>query len=125
MPRPAQGHPVLVQAGSSPTERDYAARYAEAIFTAQHTFGEAVAFYLHDVVSSQGRILTPTRFTAGAGSESTGRGARLRHSVDRMRVSAGSTCRTPGRCPCCRRPRHDARGRRHRVPSRCRLRSRR
>jgi FMN-dependent oxidoreductase (nitrilotriacetate monooxygenase family) len=45
VPRPPQGNPVLVQAGSSATGRNYAARYAEAVFTAQPTFEEAVAFY--------------------------------------------------------------------------------
>jgi FMN-dependent oxidoreductase (nitrilotriacetate monooxygenase family) len=35
VPRGPQGRPVLVQAGSSETGRDFAARHAEAIFTAQ------------------------------------------------------------------------------------------
>ncbi len=35
IPRPPQGWPVLVQAGSSDTGRRFAARYAEAVFTAQ------------------------------------------------------------------------------------------
>jgi N-acetyl-S-(2-succino)cysteine monooxygenase len=43
--RPPQGHPLLVQAGSSEAGRDYAARYAEAVFTAQQTLAEAQAFY--------------------------------------------------------------------------------
>jgi FMN-dependent oxidoreductase (nitrilotriacetate monooxygenase family) len=44
-PRPVQGYPLLVQAGSSETGKDYAARYAEAVFTAQQTFAEGKAFY--------------------------------------------------------------------------------
>jgi len=44
-PRPVQGHPLLVQAGSSETGKEYAARYAEAVFTAQQTFEEGKAFY--------------------------------------------------------------------------------
>jgi N-acetyl-S-(2-succino)cysteine monooxygenase len=44
-PRPVQGHPLLVQAGSSETGKEYAARYAEAVFTAQQTFDEGKAFY--------------------------------------------------------------------------------
>jgi N-acetyl-S-(2-succino)cysteine monooxygenase len=44
-PRPIQGYPLLVQAGSSETGKDYAARYAEAVFTAQQTFVEGKAFY--------------------------------------------------------------------------------
>jgi FMN-dependent oxidoreductase (nitrilotriacetate monooxygenase family) len=44
-PRPVQGYPLLVQAGSSETGKDYAAHYAEAVFTAQQTFEEGKAFY--------------------------------------------------------------------------------
>ena len=43
--RPPQGHPLLVQAGSSEDGREFAARYAEAVFTAQQTLGDATAFY--------------------------------------------------------------------------------
>jgi FMN-dependent oxidoreductase (nitrilotriacetate monooxygenase family) len=45
VPRSPQGHPLLVQAGSSEDGKDFAARYAEAVFTAQQTLAEAVAFY--------------------------------------------------------------------------------
>jgi FMN-dependent oxidoreductase (nitrilotriacetate monooxygenase family) len=45
LPRSPQGHPLLVQAGSSADGRDFAARYAEAVFTAQTTLAEARAFY--------------------------------------------------------------------------------
>jgi FMN-dependent oxidoreductase (nitrilotriacetate monooxygenase family) len=45
IPRPVQGHPLLVQAGSSETGREYAARFAEAVFTAQQTLAEGQAFY--------------------------------------------------------------------------------
>lgn len=44
-PRSPQGHPLLVQAGSSETGKDFAARYAEAIFTAQRSLDEGKAFY--------------------------------------------------------------------------------
>ncbi|MFI0372105.1 LLM class flavin-dependent oxidoreductase [Actinomadura sp. 1N219] len=43
--RSPQGHPLLVQAGSSEHGRDFAARHAEAIFTAQQTLAGAQAFY--------------------------------------------------------------------------------
>ncbi|MEK6418391.1 MAG: LLM class flavin-dependent oxidoreductase [Burkholderia gladioli] len=43
--RPPQGHPVLVQAGSSEAGRELAARCAELIFTAQHRLDDAQAFY--------------------------------------------------------------------------------
>jgi FMN-dependent oxidoreductase (nitrilotriacetate monooxygenase family) len=45
LPRSPQGHPVLVQAGSSEDGKDFAARYAEAVFTAQQTLAEGQAFY--------------------------------------------------------------------------------
>ncbi|GIF09238.1 LLM class flavin-dependent oxidoreductase [Actinoplanes siamensis] len=45
VPRSAQGHPVLVQAGSSENGRDFAARYAEAVFTAHQTLADAQEFY--------------------------------------------------------------------------------
>ncbi|MBN3724552.1 LLM class flavin-dependent oxidoreductase [Burkholderia sp. Ac-20379] len=43
--RAPQGHPVVVQAGSSEAGRRLAARTAEVIFTAQQTLDDAVAFY--------------------------------------------------------------------------------
>jgi FMN-dependent oxidoreductase (nitrilotriacetate monooxygenase family) len=45
IPRPPQGHPVVVQAGSSEPGKELAARTAEAIFTAQQTLEGSVAFY--------------------------------------------------------------------------------
>lgn len=44
-PRGPQGRPVLVQAGSSDTGKAFAARHAEAIFTAHLEFETAQAFY--------------------------------------------------------------------------------
>jgi FMN-dependent oxidoreductase (nitrilotriacetate monooxygenase family) len=43
--RPPQGRPVYVQAGSSEDGRAFAARYAEAIFTAHQTIESAKEFY--------------------------------------------------------------------------------
>jgi N-acetyl-S-(2-succino)cysteine monooxygenase len=45
VPRPPQGQPVRVQAGSSDRGRDFAARHAEAVFTAQLTIDGAREFY--------------------------------------------------------------------------------
>lgn len=45
VPRPPQGRPVLVQAGSSPAGIAQAAEHAEAVFTAQQTLADAQAFY--------------------------------------------------------------------------------
>ncbi|WP_242495002.1 NtaA/DmoA family FMN-dependent monooxygenase [Nocardioides zhouii] len=44
-PRSPQGRPVYVQAGSSEDGRAFAARWAEAIFTAHQTLGSAQEFY--------------------------------------------------------------------------------
>ena len=45
VPRTPQGYPVLVQAGSSPSGRTFAGRWAEAVFTAQRTLEEGQEFY--------------------------------------------------------------------------------
>ncbi|TNJ57726.1 LLM class flavin-dependent oxidoreductase [Paenibacillus hemerocallicola] len=45
IPRPPQGYPVLVQAGSSESGRELAAKTAEVIFTAQQSLEEAREFY--------------------------------------------------------------------------------
>ena len=57
VPRCPQGRPVLVQAGSSETGRDFAARHGEAIFTAQLEKATAQEFYsdLKSRVAAQGR----------------------------------------------------------------------
>lgn len=43
--RSPQGHPVVVQAGSSEPGKELAARSGEVVFTAQQTLADAVAFY--------------------------------------------------------------------------------
>ncbi len=45
IPRSPQGHPVIMQAGSSDRGRDFAARWAEAVFTIQRGQDEMRAFY--------------------------------------------------------------------------------
>jgi FMN-dependent oxidoreductase (nitrilotriacetate monooxygenase family) len=57
MPRSPQGRPVFVQAGSSETGRRFAARYAEAVFTAQMEKATARDFYadLKRLVAEAGR----------------------------------------------------------------------
>ncbi|MFI8447726.1 LLM class flavin-dependent oxidoreductase [Streptomyces erythrochromogenes] len=45
VPRSPQGHPLLVQAGSSESGKEFAAQYAEAVFTAQQTLADGQAFY--------------------------------------------------------------------------------
>ena len=57
VPRSPQGHPVLVQAGASHDGKEFAARTAEAVFTAQQTLADAQAFYgdLKERVARVGR----------------------------------------------------------------------
>ena len=45
IPRSPQAYPLLVQAGSSEDGKNFAARYAEAVFTAQQTLQDGAAFY--------------------------------------------------------------------------------
>jgi FMN-dependent oxidoreductase (nitrilotriacetate monooxygenase family) len=57
LPRCPQGRPVFVQAGSSETGKRFAARHAEAVFTAQMEKATAQAFYteLKSLVAAEGR----------------------------------------------------------------------
>jgi len=57
MPRSPQGRPVFVQAGSSDTGKKFAARHAEAVFTAHLEKATARAFYadLKGLVEAEGR----------------------------------------------------------------------
>jgi FMN-dependent oxidoreductase (nitrilotriacetate monooxygenase family) len=57
MPRCPQGRPVLVQAGSSDTGRRFAARHADAVFTAHMAKATAQEFYadLKNLAAAEGR----------------------------------------------------------------------
>src|SRR5579883_1316053 len=57
MPRSPQGRPVFVQAGSSDTGKKFAARHAEAVFTAHLEKAAARVFYadLKELVAGEGR----------------------------------------------------------------------
>ncbi|WP_213816101.1 LLM class flavin-dependent oxidoreductase [Glaciihabitans sp. dw_435] len=65
--RTPQGHPVMVQAGSSGYGKALGAKYAEVIFTAQSELREAMAFYqeMHDLVTAAGRDHTQLRILPG------------------------------------------------------------
>ena len=73
-PRSPQGHPVLVQAGSSDAGMDLAARYAELVFTRQPTIAEAIAFRgaLRERAAAHGRspehlhVLPALMYTLGS-----------------------------------------------------------
>jgi FMN-dependent oxidoreductase (nitrilotriacetate monooxygenase family) len=58
LPRCPQGRPVLVQAGSSDTGRRFAARHADAVFTAHMAKSTAQEFYadLKAAVAAEGRV---------------------------------------------------------------------
>ncbi|WP_034518824.1 LLM class flavin-dependent oxidoreductase [Actinomadura rifamycini] len=57
MPRSPQGRPALVQAGSSPTGMNLAARYADMVFTTQFDIGDSKAFVdrMRELVAANGR----------------------------------------------------------------------
>jgi alkanesulfonate monooxygenase SsuD/methylene tetrahydromethanopterin reductase-like flavin-dependent oxidoreductase (luciferase family) len=67
MPRSPQGRPVFVQAGSSDTGRRFAARHAEAVFTAQMEQATAKAFYadLKALVKAEGRPVDQAQILPG------------------------------------------------------------
>jgi FMN-dependent oxidoreductase (nitrilotriacetate monooxygenase family) len=58
VPRSPQGYPLLVQAGSSEDGKAFAARFAEAVFTAQRTLQEGQDFYgdLKQRAAALGRV---------------------------------------------------------------------
>ena len=77
VPRCPQGRPVLVQAGSSEVGREFAARHAEAVFTAHLEMATAVDFYkdLKSRAKAQGRdpdgvVILPGFSPIIAGTES-------------------------------------------------------
>ncbi|WP_020620013.1 LLM class flavin-dependent oxidoreductase [Paenibacillus daejeonensis] len=57
VPRPPQGYPVLIQAGSSEPGMDFAAHAGEVVFTAQQSLATAQSFYsrLHERLAAGGR----------------------------------------------------------------------
>lgn len=73
IPRSPQGHPVLMQAGSSDRGRDFAARWAELVFVAQATKSDMLAFCqdLRSRMDRRGRrpdackVLVETRVIVG------------------------------------------------------------
>jgi alkanesulfonate monooxygenase SsuD/methylene tetrahydromethanopterin reductase-like flavin-dependent oxidoreductase (luciferase family) len=55
IPRCPQGRPVLMQAGSSPRGRDFAARRAEAILCSSGSKKDAIEFYT-DIQGANGSV---------------------------------------------------------------------
>jgi FMN-dependent oxidoreductase (nitrilotriacetate monooxygenase family) len=90
--RPPQGHPVLFQAGSSETGKDFAARHGEVLFTAQPDLPAAQAFYrdIKDRVAAAGRdpahvLAWPVLSPLVADTEAGARGPARRATARRRR----------------------------------------
>jgi FMN-dependent oxidoreductase (nitrilotriacetate monooxygenase family) len=89
MPRCPQGRPVLVQAGSSDTGRRFAARHAEAVFTAHMAKATAQEFYgdLKRLAAAEGRdpahVLILPGLSAMIGSTEA-EAQRLAHEVNEL-----------------------------------------
>lgn len=80
-PATVQNPPVLVQAGSSPDGRDFAARYADLVFTAQHTLEQAKAFRAEMRERAQAHSRAPDAIRIVPGIS-----AVLHHSDDEARA---------------------------------------
>ncbi|MEU4769657.1 LLM class flavin-dependent oxidoreductase [Actinosynnema sp. NPDC023794] len=87
--RSPQGHPLLVQAGSSEDGRAFASAWAEAVFTAHQTHGDATAFYadLKRRARARGRDADGVKVLPGivpvlGGTEAEARG--LADELDRL-----------------------------------------
>ncbi len=67
LPRSPQGRPVFVQAGSSDTGKRFAARHAEAVFTAHLEKVTAKAFYedLKGLIAAEGRDPSQVQILSG------------------------------------------------------------
>jgi FMN-dependent oxidoreductase (nitrilotriacetate monooxygenase family) len=94
--RSPQGRPVLFQAGSLPTGREFAARHAEVIFTGQGTRARAQEFYrqIGDEARGQGRstapLITPSlRFIVGSTEGEVGRIERSAYEYFSSEYQAG------------------------------------
>lgn len=94
--RSVQGQPVIFQAGSSPTGREFAARHAEVIFTGQGNLDRAQQFYrqIHDAALRQGRpvapLITPSlRFIVGSTEDEAHRVERTAYEYFSPEYQAG------------------------------------
>ncbi|MDL9948644.1 LLM class flavin-dependent oxidoreductase [Gordonia sp. ABSL11-1] len=95
VPRPPQGYPVVIQAGASPSGRDFAARWADVIFCSHESLESAVEF-ARDIrarVVARGRDPEQVRILPAATTVvgSDARDARRRHEefVDLVAPEAG------------------------------------
>ena len=67
LPRPPQGHPVVIQAGVSPSGQAFAAQVADIVFSVQASFESAREFYLaaQDRVAAAGRPVGSMKIMPG------------------------------------------------------------
>ena len=106
IPRGPQGWPVLVQAGSSKTGRQFASKYGEAVFTAHMEKSTAKSFYsdLKSLVKSRGRsqnqclilpglspVIAPTELEAKRFSEDLNELADTNEGLARLSSRFGGT----------------------------------
>ena len=94
LPRCPQGRPVLVQAGSSDTGRRFAARHAEAVFTAHMEKATAQAFYadLKALVAAEGDLAAaPFKLNSVSVRDDALAGGSLRQSCVRSPI-CGPDC---------------------------------
>ena len=102
LPRCPQGRPVLVQAGSSDTGRGFAARHAEAIFTAHMEKTSAQAFYadLKAQVAGAGRSTDQVLILPGLSpliASSTGEAQRVAEALSALANPDAGRKRLSGR----------------------------
>jgi alkanesulfonate monooxygenase len=66
--RPPQGHPVILQAGSSPDGQDFSARWADVVFTVQQTLEQAQTYYrsIKEQAAAYGRDPDEVKVLPGA-----------------------------------------------------------
>lgn len=91
VPRCPQGRPVLVQAGSSDSGRDFAARHAEAIFTAHMEKTTAQAFYadIKRRIIAAGRRTSQVHVLPGMSPMIAGTEAEAQRLVDELNELTG------------------------------------
>jgi FMN-dependent oxidoreductase (nitrilotriacetate monooxygenase family) len=84
--RSPQGRPLLVQAGSSEDGKAFAAAWAEAVFTAHQTHGDATAFYtdLKRRVTAAGRAADDVKVLPGVVPVLGGTEAEARKLADEL-----------------------------------------
>ena len=109
VPRSPQGHPVIIQAGSSGPGRELAARTAEVIFTAAETLADGQAFYA-DVKQRMAEIrdaAAPRRHHARPLPRHRPHRSRGAREIRLPAIPRAARCRpVPARAPARPRPLH-------------------